>query len=175
MFLYPRTHRATCFKEMAHFCVCSLTQYFLLARKVSQGRWSACHAVAHHSGNTSDFWKQARLAPQQELSASVVKGLKSTLPLSLLRRWNISPLSVLQTITLRKARKLKVPNKTSRSLGHVEAVSFCSNCSNTLGINLRPFPPGRRKCPRGANRQRSKVHLAQSSAGWEVQKHGAGF
>lgn len=62
MSLCPRAHRATCFKEMDHFSVCSLTQYFLLARKVAQGPWSACHAVGHHSGNASDFWKQARPA-----------------------------------------------------------------------------------------------------------------
>lgn len=111
MSLCPRTHRATCFKEMAHFCVCSLTQYFLLTRKVSQGPWSSGHAVAHHSGNTSDFWKQARPAPQQELSASIVKGLKSTLPLSLLRRWNIFPLTVSQMITLRKPRKWRYLKK----------------------------------------------------------------
>lgn len=140
-----------------------------------QGPLSAYHTVAHHSGNASDFWKQARRAPQQELSVSIVKGLKSTLPLSLLRRWNIFPLTVSQTITLRKVRKLKVPKETPRSLGHVEAVSLCSNCYNTLGINLRPFPPDRRKCPRGANIQRSKAHLAQSSAGWEVQEHGAPY
>lgn len=37
MSLYPRTYHATCFKEMAHFCVCSLPSISYLQGKCPKG------------------------------------------------------------------------------------------------------------------------------------------
>lgn len=75
--LCPRTPPChLCFEEMAHLCVCSLTWCFYSQGKCPKGpgRPGTLLAITREMQVTSG--NRPRSAPQQELSASIVKGLR---------------------------------------------------------------------------------------------------